>query len=217
VASLKKTAKDIIGRKRTKENLIHAVLPGAELGVRLADSLSDSLGLEGNLIHHSAARRDKYLMGETLRRANIRAVKQVKASTWAEAKKFIQEDLKPSPVKVVLKPLESAGTEDVILCFSIEEAKKTFNLILGKINGLGIENQAVLVQEYLDGDEYVVDTVSRNGKHKVVAIWKYDKRRVNNASFVYFGLSIIPANAADEIVNDLIDYQFKVLGKKSAS
>jgi hypothetical protein len=36
-------------------------------------------------------------------------------------------------------------------------------------------NDAVVVQEYLTGVEYVVDTVSRHGKHKVVALWAYDK------------------------------------------
>ncbi|TMW58335.1 hypothetical protein Poli38472_011923 [Pythium oligandrum] len=215
IAAIKKAASSVAGRSRSSsseqrdnENLISAVLPGAELGVRLADALADSLGLDANVMEHSSARRDKYLMGETLRQKGVRAVKQVKATTWDEAKAFILDDLKPSPFEVVLKPLESAGTEDVVLCLSMEEAEQTFNSIIGKINGLGIENNAVLLQEYLEGDEYVVDTVSRNGEHKVIAIWKYDKRRVNNAAFVYFGLSIIPA---DGIVNELIDYQFQVL------
>ncbi|DAZ92695.1 TPA: hypothetical protein N0F65_009592 [Lagenidium giganteum] len=214
VAAIKKAAKAImdgqnpVSPRRSTEGLVQAVFPGAELGVRLADALTDSLGLDGNVMEHSAARRDKYLMGETLRKSGVRAVKQVKATTWKQAEDFILNDLKPTPFEVVLKPLESAGTEDVVLCLSMEEAKKTFNSILGKINGLGIENNAVLLQEYLEGDEYVVDTVSRNGQHKVIAIWKYDKRRVNNAAFVYFGLSIIPATG---IINELIEYQFKVL------
>lgn len=187
---------------------ICAVFAGAELGVKLSDALTDSFGLAGNIMTHVNARRDKYLMGETLRSSGVRAAKQVKAKTWTEAEAFITHDLKPEPFEVVLKPLESAGTEDVILCLSIEEAERTFNGILGKINGLGIENDAVLLQEYLEGDEYVVDTVSRWGKHKVTAIWKYDKRRVNDAAFVYFGLSLVPAEG---IVNDMIDYQFQVL------
>ncbi|GLE01015.1 hypothetical protein PINS_up009828 [Pythium insidiosum] len=211
VAAVKKAATSIGApgqRRSSQEPLITAVFPGAELGVRLADALTDSLGLEGNVMAHSGARRDKYLMGERLRSAGVRAVKQVKATTWEQAKSFIVDDLRPEPFEVVLKPLESAGTEDVVLCFSLEEAERTFKSILGKINGLGIENNAVLLQEYLEGDEYVVDTVSRDGVHKVVAVWKYDKRRVNDASFVYFGLSIIPAEG---IVNDLIEYQFSVL------
>lgn len=207
VAAVTSAAERIIDSSERKK-LVHAVFPGAELGVRLADALSDALGLECNGMEHSAARRDKYLMGETLRARNVRAVKQVKASTWAEAEDFLVNELRPTPFEVVLKPLESAGTEDVILCLSLEQAQKTFHSILGKINGLGIENNAVLLQEYLEGDEYVVDTASRDGEHKVVAVWKYDKRRVNNAAFVYFGLSVTPAVG---VVNELIAYQFKVL------
>ena len=33
--------------------------------------------------------------------------------------------------------------------------------------------------EFLAGDEYVVDTVSRDGVHKCVCIWKYIKFPLN--------------------------------------
>jgi hypothetical protein len=36
-----------------------------------------------------------------------------------------------------------------------------FNQLVGELNVLGLVNSAVVVQEYLDGPEYVVDT----GKH----------------------------------------------------
>ena len=39
---------------------------------------------------------------------------------------------------------------------------------MGKTNVLGLVNECVLVQEYLEGEEYVVDMVSREGEHKVV-------------------------------------------------
>ncbi|CEG40959.1 protein [Plasmopara halstedii] len=212
VSAIRKAAEKVADKKPKIKlgvsSAIRAVFAGAELGVKLSDALIDALGLQGNVMKHANARRDKYLMGEVLRSAGLRAAKQVKATTWDEAEKFITQDLKPEPFEVVLKPLESAGTEDVILCLSMEEARRTFDGILGKINGLGIENEAVLLQEYLEGDEYVVDTVSRDGEHKVTAIWKYDKRRVNDAAFVYFGLSLVPAEG---IVNEIIDYQFQVL------
>ncbi|CAN0568388.1 unnamed protein product, partial [Laminaria digitata] len=47
------------------------------------------------------------------------------------------------------------------------------------VNGIGGVNEGALVQEYLDGTEYVVDTVSRGGVHRLCAIWEYDKRSVN--------------------------------------
>lgn len=46
-------------------------------------------------------------------------------------------------------------------------------------NKLGVVNKGALVQEYLDGEEYAVDIVSRNGVHRVCAIWEYDKRPIN--------------------------------------
>jgi len=46
-----------------------AVIPGAETGVELADQLSFHLGLRTNGIEKSLARRNKYIMGETVRDA----------------------------------------------------------------------------------------------------------------------------------------------------
>ena len=37
----------------------------------------------------------------------------------------------------------------------------------------------------LMGAEWVVDSVSRGGQHKVVALWRYDKGSANGAPFVY--------------------------------
>lgn len=54
----------------------------------------------------------------------------------------------------------------------------------------------MLLQEYLQGVEYVVDTVSRNGVHKCVAIWRYDKREFNGAPFVYFGMQLLPIDVS---------------------
>jgi hypothetical protein len=56
---------------------------------------------------------------------------------------------------------------------------------------LGLPNQILVLQEFLEGQEYVVDTVTRDGIHKVVAIWQYDKRSVNGAHFVYHGMTLI--------------------------
>lgn len=49
--------------------------------------------------------------------------------------------------------------------------------------------------EYLDGVEYVVDSVSRDGEHRICAIWEYDKRRANGTNFVYFGMELRPATS----------------------
>ena len=55
---------------------IVAVLAGSEPGVELADKLSHRLRLRTNGEELSVARRNKYLMGEAVRAAGIRTVKQ---------------------------------------------------------------------------------------------------------------------------------------------
>mmetsp|Transcript_21341 Transcript_21341/g.30893 ORF Transcript_21341/g.30893 Transcript_21341/m.30893 type:complete len:600 (+) Transcript_21341:75-1874(+) len=185
-----------------------AVLAGAETGVELADKLSSFLGLRSNGTEQTETRRDKYLMGETIRGSGLRSAKQVKATTWGEIAAFLEE-WKPEPFAVVVKPVDSAGSEDVILCRSFSEVQDAFGRIMGKVNGLGLVNKAVLVQEYLDGQEYVIDMVSRDGEHKVVAIWECDKRPVNGASFVLHGY--IPVLATAERCQELIAYQRDVL------
>ena len=54
--------------------------------------------------------------------------------------------------------------------------------------------------EYLGGDEYVVDTVSRGGVHKCVAVWRYIKGRLNGADNVYYGMRLLHVHAGGDSV-----------------
>jgi len=201
------------GIRALRYNVI-GVIAGAEPGVKLTDLLSERMGLTTNGSAGSEGRRNKYVMGEKIRAAKLRAVKQCLATSWKQAKKYITNTLKPEPFKVIVKPVDSAGSDDVTLCKSMNEVKKAFRQAMGKINHLGIENQSLLVQEYLQGTEYVVDTVSRNGVHKVVAVWEYDKREANGAAFVYYGA--ILREAQGDVILPIVNYIFKVLGKSDA-
>ena len=204
--------KDAVHMKQELLSLKHlevvAVVPGAETGVELADKLSEVMQLRTNGTSLSEARRNKYVMGETIRSCGLRAVKQLHASVWGEIASWIEE-WNPVPFKVIVKPMDSAGSDDVTLCSSLKEVQDAFGNIMGKVNGLGIVNKAVLVQEYLEGQEYVIDMVSRDGDHKVVAIWAYDRRPVNGAEFVCFGQGLLTAD--EPHCQELIAYQKKVI------
>ena len=167
-----------------------AVIPGAETGVELADRLSNRMGLRTNGEEQSLARRNKYIMGETVRQSGVRAVKQQTCTDVKQLRAFCAT-LGQNPLKCVVKPVQSAGTDDVFLCSSLVDAEEAFERILGKRNGVGLINESVLVQEFLVGKEYVIDKVSRDGVHKLVAIWEYDKRSVNGANFVYYGMRLM--------------------------
>ena len=118
---------------------ILGVLAGAETGVELADQLAERLGLRSNGTEGSLARRNKYDMGEKVRQAGIRAVKQAQCTCLEELHAFrlklrIELHMQPEEqLSVVLKPAQSAGSDDVFLCESTEEAEVAFNRILGKV------------------------------------------------------------------------------------
>lgn len=76
----------------------------------------------------------------------------------------------------------------------------------------------VLVQEYLYGTEYAIDVVSRNGEHKVTAVWRYEKnasrRGYNNqgnnntnAPFCYYRTELIDETMVDpELFETICQY-----------
>ena len=55
----------------------------------------------------------------------------------------------------------------------------------------------------------MVDQVSKDGVHKIVCIWEYDKRLVNGAAFVYFGMKLCRSDTPKS--QELISYASKVL------
>ena len=146
-------------------------------------------------------------MGETVRGANesCEAVKDLEVGRSGG----LFKGMNPSPFKVIMKPVDSAGSDGVTLCQSMEECQKAFGDIIGKTNVLGLVNEQLLVQEYLEGIEYVVDMVSREGEHKCVAIWEYDRRSANGAGFVAFGQRLLTMD--EPRAQELVAYQKKVL------
>jgi len=198
---------------------IECIVAGAETGVTLTDRLSEAfisfVGKSGgstNVLTNGSAdtesRRNKFEMGEQVRNRGVRAVKQVKATTWNTISNYI-EGWNPCPFEVIVKPMESAGSDDVTLCRSLEEVKAAFSNIMGKVNSLGMVNEGVLVQEYLSGTEYVVDTVSKNGSHKCVALWEYDRRPTNGAGFVLHGQKLLTHD--EPRMRRIVEYHFTVL------
>lgn len=94
--------------------------------------------------------------------------------------------------RVVVKPVRGCGSDDVHLCDDLDSVVNAFDRIHGSgiFGSPGQRHEAVLVQEFAPGQEFAIDTVSRDGKLKIVAIWKYDKRPANGAPFVYYATQL---------------------------
>lgn len=196
---------DAVVNSLKKYGPIAFIIPGFETGVQLADTLSEILEIKTNGTALSSARRNKYEMMEALRSNNIPAVNYFKT---AELNKGIEWANHEANYPVVLKPVDSASSEDVYISNNEEELKQAFNKILNKTNIMGLENTVVLLQSYLEGTEYVVNSVSCNGTHYVTDMWACKKRIINNR-VIYDREELIPAEGIIQEV--LSTYIFKVL------
>jgi len=181
-------------------------IAGGEAGVDMADALSEKMGLLTNGTKGAFVnRRDKKVQQELVRDAGMRAVRQAAGSKFEEVEEFLRSEKFP----VVLKPTDSAGSDGVKLCQTFEEAKEHFEHLLTVEAVNGGYNTEILCQEFLRGKEYVIDQVSRDGVHKTMMVWVYDKRPTNGSQFVYFGM--LPIDPESEEAKMLIPYTRGVL------
>mmetsp|Transcript_30079 Transcript_30079/g.70042 ORF Transcript_30079/g.70042 Transcript_30079/m.70042 type:complete len:538 (-) Transcript_30079:736-2349(-) len=184
------------------EARIAGMICGGESGVKVCDALAEYMQLPGNgTANGMENRRDKTVQQDSLRKTGVRAVRGVSGKVWkGEVEAFVASE----PMPVVVKPVESAGSEGVKLCHSKEDAKAHFELLMNTQRVMGAAGAAVLVQEFLKGTEYVVDHVTKGGQHKTTMVWKYDKRPCNGAQFVYFGME--PVDPTSATAQALIQY-----------
>lgn len=182
------------------------VIPGCDLGIELADILSEKLGLPSNGTQYSRARRNKFEMGEALRDFGVRAVNQIKSANLEEILSWVKE-LGEWPV--VLKPVSSVCSDNVIFCENEDDVISAFERIIDSKNTLGTINTEVLAQEFLSGTEYIVNTVSLEGQHYICDIWRYQKRKMPGYSKIYDFIEALPFD--DRFQNEFGNYIKQVL------
>lgn len=182
------------------------VIAGQEPGVPLADQLSETLGLATNGSALSSARRNKFDMIEVLRAVGLRCALQFKSDKPAELADWAERN---GAVPAVVKPLSSASTDGVFICRTREEIIEAAEWVLAAKDIFDIRNTEVLIQSYLDGPEFIVDTVSCDGERFVCGVWQYDKSLLPNGKKIYDKDILLAADAAP--VPELIAYIDQVL------
>ncbi|GAX11192.1 hypothetical protein FisN_9Hh288 [Fistulifera solaris] len=190
-----------------------AVYCESDSGLADAEMLRQQLVSQGrNVLHdnpiESEARRNKYLMQQCLQETtSLPTVRQRLCHSLNEALDFFEKE-----GRVVVKPHRGVASESVQLCQTRQQVEQAWHDITSSFvfGARQQQHTTVVVQEWLQGTEYAVDVVSRNGQHKVAAIWRYDKRPANGAAFCYFQTKLVDA-AADEHVTAVCDYVISTL------
>ena len=138
-----------------------AVIPGCESGVLLADALALRLKLpRRNRADRAVARRDKFEMIAALMRAGLATADHFRSDDLAPIARWVERHGLP----VVVKPPSSTGTDAVTICRHMEELAPAVDRVFSGTSKLSREgNHEVLVETFLDGEEYIVDTVVCEG------------------------------------------------------
>jgi len=183
------------------------VIAGAECGIELADQLSAKLGLPGNDIALSVHRRNKHLMREEIKAKGLQTIPSMRVETLDEVLSWASIQ---NTWPLIVKPLSSAGGEGVKICHTLEDVSIGFlDIMATKINMLGFKNQYVLIQHYIEGEEYVVNTASLAGKHKFCELWTYTRYVLAGGRKIYDTAKIIDIETKDH--EEVISYALAVV------
>ena len=158
------------------------VTAGSEKGVILATKLANDLNLKCNPIENIDAMTLKDKMHERIAENGLRHIRGKVIHSIEEAIDYYDEC---GFKEVVVKPIYSAGSVGVRICLNKEDMISSLEELSNEVNVYGDEINEFLIQERINGEEYVVNTVSCNGVHRITLIWKYSKVKTEEGGQIY--------------------------------
>lgn len=182
------------------------VVPGSEWGVTLAEQIAQGLGLPTNRIETIDARRDKFAMIEAVHRCGLHVARQSLASGVEEAHDWARRH---GSWPVVVKPLDSAGSDGVTICNSHADIETAFAKAFRRENFMGGFNDRLLMQSFLSGPQFIVNTVSRDGRHAVTDAWHMTLATRSDFAIVPEEIHLLEPTMP--LAEMLIDYTLNVL------
>lgn len=180
------------------------IVTGADHGLEMCLRLSNDLGLKNNKLSNLPKMRDKFVSQQTLKKAGIRCIESVRYTTMEAALDFFKKHNN----KIVVKPAKGVSSIGVSVCTSQAQLRKSIALAQSKEN-YSVTNKRPILQEFIDGEEYIVDTVSSNGVVKVSSVYHYHKKFIPGYAPVY---SWTTSHSPDEKeIKPIVDYALKVV------
>lgn len=170
--------------KFAKENSVDAVITDqSEISIRTVAYVAEKMGLAGISYNNSRLFTDKYLMREFC-----------KENGFAHPRYGIFNDLKSAVeffeklnCKAIIKPVDSFSSMGVYVVNTKEDIETHFNDVIGCAR----YNKSVIVEEYIEGQEFTVDGIFVNGKHYSLAVsqkhhYKHNQSIADKLYFSYY-------------------------------
>jgi L-amino acid ligase len=185
---------------------IVGVIAGSEPGVALAELLADALGLPGNPAGTTALRRDKGAMRMATSRAGLANPRFQICRGIEQAVAFGETCHYP----VMVKALSSAGTDHVYTCHTADEVASAARRALGATDIFGAVLDAVIVEEFVEGTQYVVEVLAHAGGHLVTSVWAIEERSTPEWAGMFHRIPLLRDGATCTEIADLRAYAIDV-------
>ncbi|MCQ3908813.1 MAG: ATP-grasp domain-containing protein [Mycoplasmoidaceae bacterium] len=179
-----------------------AIIPGSDNGIQLALRLSKDLKLPSSDYKDYKKMRDKYEANEALRKAGLRYVETVKYKNYKQALKFFKEHNNC----IIVKPSEGTSAMGVTVCKTEKDLKQALKNCLNFPKFL--VKGFIMLQELIDGPEYVVNTCSCEGDTRVTSCWKYTKKLIPGYGYAYVRIDFVSPTSKE--FKKIVAYDFKV-------
>jgi biotin carboxylase len=153
-----------------------AVVSFTEYGLEPASRCARDLGVPGDNLNAVLLTRDKKKLRDLLDRHSLSPVRHRLCATPAEALDFLAQ---LAGLPMVLKPADRGLSEGVVVVGTAEQIESGWAWTRAATTG------PVLAEELLDGPEYSVESLSRNGVHDIVMIT--EKVTTESPHFVELG------------------------------
>ncbi|MCH2108186.1 MAG: ATP-grasp domain-containing protein [Polyangiaceae bacterium] len=197
--------RELFNRLRDLE--VEAVLPGAETGVELAELIAKELELPANRENAQSIRRNKFEMLQAVKAAGLHAAEQARASSIEDVEALLNGQ-KEWPV--VVKPTSSSGGDGVRICPDRESALAAAHAILDSVNKLGLRNQDLVIESYLEGEELIIDLTRGRAQTVVHHVCRSTKKVTADGQPIFDCIELIdfesePAVAAIAYLEKALD------------
>jgi carbamoyl-phosphate synthase large subunit len=164
---------------------IDGILTTSDFPVRVVASIAEKLGLKALNKESANICTDKFLLRQKIKESNLNYPNYILAETISDLSVV---DYFPA----IIKPIDSSASKGVKKVNSKEELIKEFEISISYSN-----SKKVIVEEFIEGNEFSVESLTYNGKTDVIAITEKNKIGEDKGHFVEYSHKI-PANITEQ-------------------
>ena len=179
-----------------KHNIDAIMTLASDMPIMTVAKVSKKLGLVGVDLDTAIKATNKSKMRESLKSFGVTEPKFYKVDSLDKCIKAVNK-IKDKGYKCILKPADNSGSRGIVLLPDFNE--KTINIAYNYSKN-NSRNKIVMVEEFMEGPEVSVETISVDGKCNIIQIT--DKITTGAPYFVEMGHSQ-PSQLPDSIIDKI--------------